>query len=388
MEIRIAAARKTLEDRAAQAWESVTRRQERAYWKAAWLGISGWTVFAGGYAAALLLVMHSASPADVLVLVTLTAALRTQAEGTVWASLQVADGMHLIECFDQVTSALWQPPAPPGAAPVEDLFRLREGIRLRQVSFTYPGTASAVLHDLDLDLPSGTTIAVVGEHGSGKTTLMKLLCGLYRPTTGSITADGTPLTRLPTTAGFQDFARFAFVARESVGVGDLSALNVDSRLEQAMADGGATDFIARLSAGLDTRLGTEFDGVDLSGGQWQRVALSRAAMPGAPLLCVLDEPTAALDARGEYETYTHQMRLARRWAAVHGTITVIVSHRFWTVRAADWIVVLSHGRVTEQGTHDDLMASGGTYADLYTLQSEAYGHITRGAQCPPTPKPA
>ncbi|MGP3999538.1 ABC transporter ATP-binding protein [Streptomyces sp. 8N706] len=403
MEIRIAGAERALRDRASHAWHQVTQCQERASWAAAGLSIAGWTLFAVAYGAALLLVVRSAlagetAPGDVLVLVSLTAALRTQAEGMVSAVRQVAGGMQLMDHYVQLVTVTGSQarassaPAAVGddAAPPAVPERLRDGITLRGVSFRYHGTSAAVLRDIDLDLPAGATVAIVGEHGCGKTTLVKLLCKLYGPTAGAITVDGVELGRLSTpdwrkrlTAGFQDHARFAFLAHETVGVGQLTALDDRMRIEQAVRDGGATDVIAGLPSGLDTQLGTEFDGVDLSGGQWQRLALSRAGMRAAPLLCVLDEPTASLDARAEYAAYRHQMRLARRWGAAHGTVTLIISHRFWTVRMADRIVVLAGGAIAEQGTHEELMALGGSYAGLYHLQAASYGHIGGSLATPP-----
>jgi ATP-binding cassette subfamily B protein len=381
MEIRVAGAETALRERASGVWARLIRRQTRAHWAAARLGMAGWFVFALGYTAALFFIVRSvvsgrSQPGDVVLMITLTTILRTQAEGTVWLLRQLIDGMHLVDSY------LWlRGRGGGGAAPARAVVpeRLRDGIVLHGLSFTYPGTDSPVLNDIDLRFPAGSTIAVVGEHGAGKTSLVKLLCRLYEPTDGRITVDGVPLADLPvpdwrarTTAGFQDFARFAFLARESVGIGDLSALADRDRVEQAVADGDAQRIIRELPSGMDTQLGALFDGVELSGGQWQRIALSRACMRLTPLLCVLDEPTASLDARSEYAVYQRQIRLARGLADLCGTVTVVISHRFSTVRMADLIVVLADGAVAEQGTHDELMARDGRYARLYRLQAAAY----------------
>jgi ATP-binding cassette, subfamily B, bacterial len=219
----------------------------------------------------------------------------------------------------------------------------------------------------------------VGENGAGKSTLVKLLCGFYPPTAGRIVVDGTDLRRIsPKTwrtklsGAFQDFARLEFLARGSIGLGDLDHLDEPNAIGAAVHRAGASDVIDHLPGGLDTQLGASWpDGVDLSFGQWQKVALARGFMRPVPLLAILDEPTAALDAETEhalFERYADQARASRR----DGRITVLVSHRFSTVRMADLIVVIGDGAVTEFGSHAELMARHGVYADLYTIQASAY----------------
>ncbi len=252
---------------------------------------------------------------------------------------------------------------------------LRQGIRFDHVSFAYPGTERLVLEDVTLDLPAGTVIAIVGENGAGKTTLVKLLAKLYEPTSGAILVDGQPLARMRAdewrehlAGAFQDFFRFELPARQSIGVGDVSRLDDVPAVVRAVERAGAEDVVARWPAGLDTQLGPTWPGgVDVSFGQWQKLALARGFMRDHPLLLVLDEPTAALDAETEHALFE------RYAAATRGPgITVLVSHRFSTVRMADLIIVLDGAHAVEAGTHEDLLAKGGQYAELYGIQAAAY----------------
>jgi ATP-binding cassette subfamily B protein len=268
----------------------------------------------------------------------------------------------------------------PADAAVPD--RLDDGIRFENVSFRYPGTTADVLTGVDLFFPAGSTVAVVGENGAGKTTIVKLLCRFYEPTGGRITVDGEDLRRVPIgewrarlSGAFQDHARLEFLARETVGVGHLPVVDDDDAVHAAIDRAGAAAVLRSLPTGLATQLGTRFeDGVELSGGQWQQLALGRGMMrtPAAPLLLVLDEPTAALDPGTEHRLFERYAAAARSASAHSGAITVLVSHRFSTVRMADLIVVVAGGRALEAGSHDDLMAADGLYAELYGLQARAY----------------
>ena len=257
--------------------------------------------------------------------------------------------------------------------------RLERGIRLEGVSFRYPGTDAWVLQDVSLDLPAGSVVAVVGENGAGKTTLVKLLSRFYEPTTGRITVDGTDLSRLPAEAwrcrmagAYQDFFRFELQARHSVGVGDLDRLDEPTAVATAVDRAGAVDVVAGLPRGVDTQLGPTWnEGVELSFGQWQKLALARGFMRDGPLLLVLDEPTAALDAETEHSLF-ERFAAQSRSGDGNGRITILVSHRFSTVRMADRIVVLSGSRLVEAGTHDELMVQDGSYAELYRIQAHAY----------------
>ena len=256
---------------------------------------------------------------------------------------------------------------------------LERGIVFDDVSFTYPGSDRAALDGVSLMLRSGSTVAFVGDNGAGKSTLVKLLCRLYDPSAGRITVDGTDLCDLDlaawrgaSTACFQDFIRFYLIARESVGIGDLRAVGDLGRVRKAALLGGADSLIRGLRDGYETQLGPQFTGgTQLSTGEWQKVALSRGVMRKAPLLLILDEPTASLDAAAEhalFEQYAAEASAARE----RGAITVLVSHRFSTVAMADHIVVLAHGRLAEEGSHDQLMEKRGRYAHLFRTQAAAY----------------
>lgn len=249
-----------------------------------------------------------------------------------------------------------------------------DGVRLSGVSFRYPGSDADVLNDVTLNIPRGTSLAVVGLNGAGKTTLVKLLCGFYEPTKGNITVNGRSLRgrvengwQRGVAAIFQDFARYPVSARDNVGFGDLTASQ--DAITQAAKRAGAVDFLDGLPDGWDTVLSREVtDGTDLSGGQWQRVALSRAllAADSQADLLILDEPAANLDIRAEADLNRRFLELT------DGVTTLVISHRFSTVRQADRICVLEAGRLVEQGDHDELMAHGGRYAELFRLQAERF----------------
>ncbi|MGZ0153314.1 ABC transporter ATP-binding protein [Kribbella sp. WER1] len=257
--------------------------------------------------------------------------------------------------------------------------QLDAGIRLEKVSYRYGGTQRASLTDVTLHLQPGSVVAIVGENGAGKSTLVKLLAGLHRPDTGRILVDGNDLSRLDPEAwrsrmsgAFQDHVRFEFTAQHAVGAGDVAVLDDRRRVRRAVVDGAAEEVVASLPAGLDTQLGTTWpDGVELSGGQWQRIAIARGMLRPAPLLLILDEPTSALDAITEH-TLFERYAAASRQTRQRGGVTVLVTHRFSTVAAADLIVVLDEGRVVESGSHTELLARGGPYAELYELQARGY----------------
>ncbi len=255
--------------------------------------------------------------------------------------------------------------------------RLHKGIHFEHVSFAYPGTDRLVLEDVSLDLPAGSVVAIVGENGAGKTTLVKLLGKFYEPVAGGIFVDDLPLARMRAdewrarlAGAFQDFFRFEFRAQHTVGLGDVQRLEDRPAVVAAVERAGAEDVVTRLREGLDTQLGPTWpEGVEVSFGQWQKLALARGFMREEPLLLALDEPTAALDAETEHALFE---RYAAAANANDGRITILVSHRFSTVRMADLIVVLDGARVVEVGSHAELMARGGQYAELYGIQAAAY----------------
>ena len=257
--------------------------------------------------------------------------------------------------------------------------RLAEGIRFEHVSFAYPGTDRLVLDDVNVDLPVGAVVAIVGENGAGKSTLVKLLAKMYEPTSGRILVDTTDLARIRSeewrarlAGAFQDFFRFEFRALHTVGVGDVPRMDDQAAVVTAVGRAGAEDVVVRLSAGLDTQLGPTWPGgVDVSFGQWQKLALARGFMRDAPLVLVLDEPTAALDAETEHALF-ERYAAASRGKAIADRVTILVSHRFSTVRMADLIVVLDGARVVEVGSHEELMSKRGQYAQLYGIQAAAY----------------
>jgi ATP-binding cassette subfamily B protein len=259
----------------------------------------------------------------------------------------------------------------PGALPAPR--PIRDGFAFENVSFSYPGTKRLVLDRLNLRIEPGERIALIGENGQGKTTIVKLLTRLYDPTDGRILLDGVDLRDyniedVQSEIGviFQDFMRYEMTARQNIAVGRIDASDHDGSIEHAARKSLADAVIERLPNGYDQLLGRRFEGgVDLSGGEWQKIALARAYLRDAQLL-ILDEPTASLDARSEYEVFQRFAELTK------GKMALLISHRFSTVRMADRIVVLENGRIVEQGSHSQLMALGGRYAGMFELQASSY----------------
>jgi ATP-binding cassette subfamily B protein len=261
-----------------------------------------------------------------------------------------------------------------GVRPARDV--PRSAIRFEQVSFAYPGSDRQVLDGVDLEFPAGSSTAIVGLNGAGKTTLVKLLARLYEPTSGRIAVDGADLAEFDLRSWqrrlaviYQDYIRYEFDAATNIGLGAPERMHDLDALKRACDWAGATEVIDRLPQGLHTVLSGRYQGgTDLSGGQWQRIALARALFAtgaGASVL-VLDEPTAQLDVRAEVAFFDRFLELTQ------GLTTVVISHRFSTVRRAQRIVVLEHGRIAEQGSHEELLALGGRYAELFELQARRF----------------
>ncbi len=305
---------------------------------------------------------------------TMYVALFRQGQTAVTSSLTAINGMYEDNLYlSNLTEYLdHQIPEPSGdrvAGPKPE-----DGIRFKNVNFSYPGSTRPALENINLHIRPGESLAIVGENGSGKTTLIKLLTRLYSPTEGSITFEGLDLqewdvTTLRQKIGviFQDFARYQLLVGENIGVGDIRHIDDSNRVAQAADKGLAADFIEDLPEGYSTQLGTWFRaGNELSGGQWQKIALSRAFMRSEADVLILDEPTAAIDAKAEAEIFAHFRDLTAN------RISIIISHRFSTVRMADHIIVLDRARVIEEGDHQSLLAAAGQYARLFKLQAAGY----------------
>ena len=380
-EIRVFGLRTELLERHRELTRRVERTTESAGYRAYLLGLLGWLIFAAAFVGAAAAALRAAAegrigPGDVALTLSITAAVvaaavrLTEVIGLLKRATTVADSYYWL--VEQTADPL----ARETAAPVPE--RLERGIELRGASFSYAGAPKPSLSEVDLLLPAGSVVAIVGENGAGKTTLVKLLTRMYRPAAGRVLLDGADAEQMDVrayrrrvTAGFQDFMRFEFLLSEAVGVGDLPRMREPGAVERAM-DAAGVDFLDRLEHGRDTQLGSAWEGgTELSGGQWQKVALARAMMPELPLLTVYDEPTSSLDPQTEHALFEQIARSVRDGAAVGG-VTVLVSHRFSTVRMADLIVVLDGGRVREAGSHEELMDRAGLYAELYSLQASAY----------------
>ncbi|MBV8877980.1 MAG: ABC transporter ATP-binding protein [Gammaproteobacteria bacterium] len=305
---------------------------------------------------------------------TMYVALFRQGQAAVSAMLAAIGGMYEDNLYLSTLYDYLETDVPPPKGQVLRGPQPQDGVRFEDVSFTYPGSEEPALEHIDLHLTPGCSLALVGENGSGKTTLIKLLTRLYAPSSGRILLDGQDLAEweegaLRERIGviFQDFARYQMLVGENVGAGDERFFEDEARWRVAAAKGQASEFIDTLPAAYHTQLGKWFrDGRELSGGQWQKIALSRAFMRTRADILVLDEPTAAMDAQAEAEVFEHFRQLSR------DRITILISHRFSTVRMADQIVVLNRGRIVERGSHEELMRLNGRYAHLFTLQARGY----------------
>lgn len=382
-EVRVFGLSGELRRRHAEMWGGVSKDLWWSNTRAALVRAGGQVVFGVAYMGAVILVVREAisgrqSVGDVVLVIVLATQVNQQVATVVGLLSDLQRMASTLHRLDDVRELVAEAEAMPvDQEPQERLFR---GISLEGVDFAYPGTGANVLSDISLTLPAGSTVAIVGENGAGKSTLVKLLCGLYRPTNGRITVDGVDLRRMQVgqwrdriAAGFQDFVRYEMSARSTVGLGDLPRMSDDLAVHAALERAHASDVISQLEDGLDTQLGTSYtEGAELSGGQWQKLALGRALMRETPLLLVLDEPTSALDPEAEHHLFERYAAQAEQIREAAGAITLFVSHRFSTVRMADMIIVVRDGRIVETGDHSTLVQNGGLYAELFELQAGAY----------------
>src|SRR3954465_5070907 len=362
-----------------EAWERGHRPIAATRWGSmVWHSIA-WAIFGAGYVGAVVFVSAVVHASAGAVLLVLAAGARLSAYiGATVGELGFLRGFWVygarrlawLEDYAAARASAASRTAPE---------RVDSGIRFERVSFAYPGTSRLVLDDVNLDLPAGAVVALVGENGAGKSTLVKLIAKMYEPTSGRILIDDTPLSAITAESwrerlagAFQDFFRFELRALHAIGVGDVPRVDDREAVSVAATRSGANDVVQRLRGGLDAQLGPTWpDGVDVSFGQWQKLALARGFMRDQPLVLMLDEPTAALDAETEHALFQRYAAAAREPDA-HGRITVLVSHRFSTVRMADLIVVLDGSTVVESGTHEQLMTRQGRYAELYRIQAQSY----------------
>ncbi|GAA1579042.1 ABC transporter ATP-binding protein [Kribbella hippodromi] len=387
-EVRLFRLQAELLSRFHQAHYQIRRLNGQAQLHVAALSLAGRLVFIAAYVASIALVVRLVADGEASIgEAALIAVLAGQVLGLVSGSSEVLQlTIRSLVAADRFVSLqdLFGRAAQQGHSTRPVPLRLRRGITLSDVSYQYDNTAHPALEKIHLDLPAGSTVAIVGENGAGKSTLVKLLAGLYSPTHGTITIDEEDLASVDLaqwqdriSAAFQDHARFELLVRETIALGDVQLLSgdadPDARVLEALDRAAATDVLSALPHGLGTQLGSGWPaGVDLSGGQWQKLAIARAMMCPAPALLLLDEPSAALDPETEHRLFEAWTQVAQELRERVGSITVLVSHRFSTVRMADRIVVLRNGTIAEQGSHEELVRKNGLYAELFNLQAAAY----------------
>ncbi|HEX5870186.1 MAG TPA: ABC transporter ATP-binding protein [Longimicrobium sp.] len=381
MELRVFGLQAEVLDRFRRTWRESWLGTQAVDRRAAWLSSAGELVFMAGYVGAVGLMLWragrgQATVGEVVMVVYLAQQVRGAVMDPIWKVARLGEALRA------AGRLLWLQDYARGvhrggglAAPA----RLAGEIVFDRVGFRYPGTDRWALRDVSFRIPAGAVVALVGENGAGKTTVVKLLARMYEPTEGRILVDGVELGKIDVdawrarlSAAFQDFARFEMTAQRAVGLGDLPRLDDRDAALGALERAGAADVLGKLPGGADAQLGARWEGgVDMSTGQWQKLALGRALMREDPLVVFFDEPTASLDAMTEHALFERYTREARSGAA-RGAVTLLVSHRFSTVRSADLILVIDGGKVAELGHHQDLLSRDGLYAELYLLQARSY----------------
>jgi ATP-binding cassette subfamily B protein len=377
-ELRIFGLHGEIADRFTAAAREANHIQYTAEAKGAFLSACGWLCFVAAWAGSISLVALRAksgavSPGDVVLAISIASIVQGYISGAIGLIRQL--GLSLTMARRYIWLENFARRIVVGGAPAPQ--RINHGIELRSVSFSYPGSDVEALTDVCATLPAGATIAVVGENGAGKTTAVKLLLGLYTPSQGRILIDDqVDLSDVDACAWrervsgvFQDFVEFEFLTREAIGFGDLPRMAQGQAIARAIDRAGADNIPE-----LGWQLGSRWEhGVELSGGQWQQLAVARGMMRDGPVLRILDEPTASLDADTEHALFERYREIGSgEKDESRADITILVSHRFSTVRMADMILVFAKGRIIERGSHGELMALGGLYAELYRLQAQGY----------------
>lgn len=359
-----------LDAHARKLWGDAIVIRTRAQIAAGGMGMAGWTLFAVALVGSLFVIGEQTSRGDLsigtfAVIITLSTRIKGQISEALYGLAGVGESGELIDHFERLGtySPNKLPPATTGSV------GLSSGIEFVDVSFSYPNQSKASLQNICLAIPAGTCVSVVGLNGSGKSTLINLALGLTEPTEGQILRAKESAAY---SAAFQDFMRPLLTAREAVALGSPAHMGDVDAITGAIARAQASPVIDQLDAGLDTQLGVAFGGVEMSQGQWQKLALARAMMRSAPAVLAFDEPTSALDPQAEHDLFRLLMIESRHLGRQHGTITFFVSHRFSSADLADLVLVIADGTIVESGSHDDLIELGGRYAEYFALQRDAY----------------
>jgi ATP-binding cassette, subfamily B, bacterial len=388
-ELRLFGAEGEILRRQESVWEEITRTMVRGQARSATRRALGQLIFTVGYAGAVLVVVSEAlrghaSIGELILVITLAIQVNVQLAGAVSQLTGLQTAGRAVERLERIRRDSDKRTASTAVSPLRRRQlpeRLQRGIVLDKVSFSYPGRPELVLDNISLEMPAGSTVALVGENGAGKSTLVKLLCGLYAPGGGRILVDGVDLAdflpaewRSRVAALFQDYFRFEFVMGEAIGLGEVALIDDAAAIRRAVAHARAERVVSAVPGGLDGVVGRNYKaGAELSGGQWQILALARCFMRELPLLLVLDEPASGLDANAEHALFERYASSAKVVAREVGGVTVLISHRFSTVLMADTIAVLDGGSLVESGSHRELMSNNGLYAELFRLQARAYG---------------